>query len=608
MIINKVKAVNGVAVAASITNSAVSNTITPTDPWSAHIRVVLSAVSEATGITFKLQDSFDGGATYYDVGSESQFSLVKKLVVGGVAEVTDTTWPTHSAAANGDYLFVTAYDGTTYAVYLNKRVAEVQTLTFPDKATAVNGDYIVIEDTAGVKYAVALVKPVAEVQTVTLPDFATIVDRDYVVVEDTAGVKYAVYADKTGTSIAPTGAAYVAATHKVKADISAATTVTDVTDAFETAFNTLTGFTAAITTSGTTTLIMTSVIKAPVVNPVPKAFDDATAGTIIGVQTTGGVASQTPTGAIWTAATHKGLADLSSDTSAANVAARVETALNLLTGLTDAITTDDTAADGTMTLTQILGAPTTNPVPKSFDDAGAGTITGVQTTGGVLTSAVPTGVLYVAAAQKIVVNIEPLGTAAQTAAAARTAVLANAAWLTDFSTSDVTTATFTITQIEGGTSTDPAPKREDDGAAGSITVSVTTAGSNGTGINISTDTLTSVAHGFLTGDRIIYRKDTLAAAGLTDGTIYYVIKTATDTLKLAETYDLAFAGTAINITRYGTGSAHALYQSSYEIRMTSLDASDLAQLPLWESCVVVATTGSGDSCTVGAVYVSELPA
>jgi hypothetical protein len=130
-----------------------------------------------------------------------------------------------------------------------------------------------------------------EVQTVTFPDFATIVDRDYVVVYNAAGTSYAVYADKTGTSIAPTGAAYLAATYKVKANISGATTVTNVTDIFETAFNTLTGFTTSITTSGTTTLILTQVAQGPVTNPVPRAFDDATAGTITGVQTTAGVTS-----------------------------------------------------------------------------------------------------------------------------------------------------------------------------------------------------------------------------------------------------------------------------------------------------------------------------
>ncbi len=261
---------------------------------------------------------------------------------------------------------------------------EIQTLTYDTKANTTHQDFVIVQDAAGLTYAIALTKPVAEVQTVTFPDFATIVDRDYVVVYDAAGVSYAIYADKTGTSLAPTGAAYVAATHKAAANISAATTVTDVTDAFETAFNLLTGFTAAITSSGTVTLVLTQVVKGPVTNPVPMAFNDATAGTILGVQTTGGVASVAPAGVLWTAvaSARKGLADISGDTTAAQVAARAETAWNLLTGFTAAITSDDAAANGTMTFTATAYGPVTNPVPKNAAESGAGSILGVQSTGG----------------------------------------------------------------------------------------------------------------------------------------------------------------------------------------------------------------------------------
>jgi len=133
-----------------------------------------------------------------------------------------------------------------------------------------------------------------EVQTLTFPTFAATTDRDYIVVEDTAAVKYAVYADKTGTSIAPTGPIYLAATHKVKANISGATTAAQVAAIFETAFNTLTGFTAAITTDDTAndgTMTLTQVIVGPVTNPVPKSLADAGAGSLAGVQTTAGLVS-----------------------------------------------------------------------------------------------------------------------------------------------------------------------------------------------------------------------------------------------------------------------------------------------------------------------------
>jgi hypothetical protein len=96
-----------------------------------------------------------------------------------------------------------------------------------------------------------------------------------------------------------------------------------------------------------------------------------------------------PTGAIWTAipAGRKAQADISGDTSAADVAARFETAFDALSGFTALIVTDDTAADGTMTFTSVIaGVDNDAPVPKDDDDAGAGSITIAETTDGSFTS------------------------------------------------------------------------------------------------------------------------------------------------------------------------------------------------------------------------------
>lgn len=92
-----------------------------------------------------------------------------------------------------------------------------------------------------------------------------------------------------------------------------------------------------------------------------------------------------PTGAIWVAipAANKVFLDISATTDAPSVAAAVETAMNLLTGFSDVITLNDGAADGTMTATQAVRGPATNPVVKNADDSGAGSISGVQTTAGV---------------------------------------------------------------------------------------------------------------------------------------------------------------------------------------------------------------------------------
>jgi hypothetical protein len=131
-----------------------------------------------------------------------------------------------------------------------------------------------------------------EVQTLTFPAFAGVTDGDYIVVENAAGVKYAVYADKTGSTVAPTGAIYLAATHKVKANISADTTAAQVAARFETAFNTLTGFTASITTDDTAadgTMTLTQIVVGPTTNPVPKNADDSGAGSLAGIQSTAGL-------------------------------------------------------------------------------------------------------------------------------------------------------------------------------------------------------------------------------------------------------------------------------------------------------------------------------
>jgi hypothetical protein len=135
---------------------------------------------------------------------------------------------------------------------------------------------------------------VLEVQTLTFPAFVGLTDRDYIVVYNQAGTSFAVYADKTGTSIAPTGAAYVAASFKVKANVSADTTAAEVAARFETAFNTLTGFTASVTTDDTAadgTMLLTQTVRGPTTNPVPHNLNDSGAGSIAGVQTTGGVAT-----------------------------------------------------------------------------------------------------------------------------------------------------------------------------------------------------------------------------------------------------------------------------------------------------------------------------
>ncbi len=101
---------------------------------------------------------------------------------------------------------------------------------------------------------------------------------------------------------------------------------------------------------------------------------------------TTGLAAATPTGAVWVAipAGRKAYKDISAATDAASVAALAETALDALVGLSAVITTDDSANDGTMLLTYTGFAEITNPTPHSFDDGGAGSILGAETSANVV--------------------------------------------------------------------------------------------------------------------------------------------------------------------------------------------------------------------------------
>lgn len=362
-----------------------------------------------------------------------------------VVEVQTLTFDTKANTTHQDFIIVQDAAALTYAIALTKPVAEVQTLTFPSVAASTGGDYVVITDGAGLTWAISLDKSgsdpeptgaawvavdaarkvhvnisggtdAASVAALVETDFDGLTGATTAVVTDdsaangtmtlTMGTKAPCTnpdphnADDSGVgsilgvettagvaSVAPSGPLWTAvnAARKGLADISADTTAAEVAARAETALNALTGFTAAITTDDSAangTMTLTQVAVGPVVNPVPKNASEAGAGSIAGVETTAGVASVAPAGALWTAADHKGLADISGDTTAAQVAARAETAFNALTGFTAAITTDDSAANGTMTLTQVEFGATVNPVPKNAAESGAGSIAGVETTPG----------------------------------------------------------------------------------------------------------------------------------------------------------------------------------------------------------------------------------
>lgn len=216
----------------------------------------------------------------------------------------------------------------------------------------------------------------------------------------------------------------------------------------------------------------------------------------------------------------------------------------------------------------------------------------------------PTGAAFTAvtAGNRIKVSIVTGGTSAQNGTIFATAI----AGVTGMTVTDNGNGTVTLTQLTGGSLTaEPTPHNTGDTGAGSITVSTTTAGSNGTAVNIGTDTITLAAHGFTNGQRVIYSINAhTAIGGLTDGSTYYVSGATTNTFQLSTTNANSWAGTVIDLTSYG-GGTNLFYAADYEIRLLDSDSATVGVLPLMPNARVLVNTGASDTCTVSNVFVTK---
>lgn len=77
-------------------------------------------------------------------------------------------------------------------------------------------------------------------------------------------------------------------------------------------------------------------------------------------------------------------------------------------------------------------------------------------------------------------------------------------------------------------------------------------------VSTTAETLTIPGHGFVTADAVAYESSGTAIGGLTDGTTYYAIRVDANTIKLATSASNATAGTAINLSAVGAGTADTL--------------------------------------------------
>ncbi|QWE19956.1 flagellin [Polynucleobacter sp. AP-Kolm-20A-A1] len=90
---------------------------------------------------------------------------------------------------------------------------------------------------------------------------------------------------------------------------------------------------------------------------------------------------------------------------------------------------------------------------------------------------------------------------------------------------------------------------------------------------IAANAVTSTAHGFSTGDAVIYTGS--AITGLTSGNTYYVIKGTADTLKFATSSAAATAGTAITISGTPAGTETMASASTTQTSVNSISSSDI---------------------------------
>ena len=102
-------------------------------------------------------------------------------------------------------------------------------------------------------------------------------------------------------------------------------------------------------------------------------------------------------------------------------------------------------------------------------------------------------------------------------------------------------------------------------------------------VDLTNETIRIDDHNLSTGTSILYEVPSGGAVigGLTDNTIYYVIRATSYSIKLATTYNNALSGTAVNLTTAGTGNEHKFtvmngnvyVVTNYNFRLTNINPS-----------------------------------
>jgi hypothetical protein len=265
-----------------------------------------------------------------------------------------------------------------------------------------------------------------------------------------------------------------------------------------------------------------------------------------------------PTGAIWVSVpeANKVHVDISAAVTAIEVAALVVTAFTGLTGYDAAFTVTDNL-DGTVEFEAIAVGALADVSLKNADDSGAGSITSAVTVTGVDADTAPTTDKWtaIASAKKGTVDISACTDAASVAAAFEVAFDG----LTGFSalvTTDDDAADGTM--LFTGVANDDIGALEAYEAADVESVTIICAEETEyvpTEINITTNAITIPLHGIEPGLKGQLTSTGTLPAGLAAVTDYFVIVVDANTIKLASSLVNATAGTAVDITDYGTAGA-----------------------------------------------------
>lgn len=167
--------------------------------------------------------------------------------------------------------------------YKNLSLTNSVSFKLEDSPGVVDGEPVWVGKTS---VATAAATATAHEQLLTFDTFANTTDIEYVVLIDKDGLQWAIAADKTGSSVAPSGAVWTAipAGRKAQVDISGDTTAANVADAFVTAFNLLTGFTGQFSLTDNTdgTVTIEAVAAGPTLGtPLSLLEDDSGAGSVV---------------------------------------------------------------------------------------------------------------------------------------------------------------------------------------------------------------------------------------------------------------------------------------------------------------------------------------